>query len=303
MAQRLSPEALRYARAVAQTGSFSAAARAYGVTQPALSNGIAKLEAYLGGRLFERSSRGVSPTAFGAAVLPLIERALSCLDTIDVEAARWRPSVGESIRMGVSPLVNPRLVARAYGAVRTLPALAASRQLILSEANLADLRESLTAGRLDIVVIPSVAPMPRYEHRVVDSEPIVLVEEDPPTAAAAELGELAGKQLILMPDTCGLTTFTEDLLREHDLAFRAYPGEASTYQVLEEWSNLGLGAAILPVSKLTRPGTRHRAVLDEDGTTVEIFYEAVWDPASPLVADLRTLADGLTDPARGAPGP
>ncbi len=56
----MSTEGMRYARAVAETGSFSAAARAYGgVTQPALSNGIAKLEATLGGaKLFDRSPRG-----------------------------------------------------------------------------------------------------------------------------------------------------------------------------------------------------------------------------------------------------
>jgi DNA-binding transcriptional LysR family regulator len=70
MVDRLSLEGLRYAQAVAETSSFSAAARAYGVTQPALSNGIAKLEERLGEKLFERSPRGVTRTAFGARILP-----------------------------------------------------------------------------------------------------------------------------------------------------------------------------------------------------------------------------------------
>jgi molybdenum-dependent DNA-binding transcriptional regulator ModE len=64
--ERLSLEGLRYAQAVAETKSFSAAARAYGVTQPALSNGIAKLEERLGEKLFDRSPRGVTQTSFGA---------------------------------------------------------------------------------------------------------------------------------------------------------------------------------------------------------------------------------------------
>ncbi len=59
ISDRLNLEGLRYAQAVAETKSFSAAARDYGVTQPALSNGIAKLEERLGGKLFERSPRGV----------------------------------------------------------------------------------------------------------------------------------------------------------------------------------------------------------------------------------------------------
>lgn len=79
---RLNLEGLRYAQAVAETKSFSAAARAYGVTQPALSNGIAKLEERLGDKLFDRSPRGVTRTAFGVRILPTavpahVPRALS----------------------------------------------------------------------------------------------------------------------------------------------------------------------------------------------------------------------------------
>ena len=293
MAERLSLEGLRYARAVVETGSFSAAARAYGVTQPALSNGIAKLEEYLGERLFTRSPRGVAQTPFGVLILPLIERALSALDGITAEANRWNAPAAESIRMGVSPLINPKLVARAYSAVCCLPALPVPRQLVLREANLAELRDALVAGELDIIVVPSVAPLPRYEHRVIDSEPLVLVEPNPQTSGPAELPELAEKQLILMPDTCGLTTFTKDLLGTRDLPVHAYPGEASSYRALEEWSNLGLGSAMLPQSKLTGPEISHRTVLDEDGSVVEIYYEAVWDPNSALAPDLRDLADRL----------
>src|SRR5690242_1482992 len=108
MSERLSLEALRYAQAVAETRSFSAAARAYGVTQPALSNGIAKLEERLGGRLFDRSPRGVAPTAFGLRILPLIERALGEVDGITAEARRLTAPDSPSIHVGVSPLINPQ---------------------------------------------------------------------------------------------------------------------------------------------------------------------------------------------------
>jgi len=290
MAERLNLEGLRYARAVADCGSFSAAARSYGVTQPALSNGIAKLEDYLGAQLFTRSARGVTQTPFGELIVPLIERALTALDGIDAEANRWNPPARESIRMGVSPLINPDLIARAYGVVRDLDT--APSQLVLSEANLAELRDAMTAGELDIMIVPSVAPLPRYEHRVIDSEPVVLVDSNRDASGPAELAELADKQLIVLPDTCGLTTFTRDLLGTHDLPLRLYPGEASSYRVLEEWSNLGLGSAMLPQSKLTNPDTSSRPVLEDD-TVVEIFYEAAWDSRSPIAADLEALADRL----------
>jgi DNA-binding transcriptional LysR family regulator len=126
MTERLNVEGLRYAQAVAETRSFSAAARAYDVTQPALSNGIAKLEERLGAKLFDRSPRGVTQTVFGSRVLPLIERAVTALDAVTAEARRLTEPDGQKIRLGVSPLIGPHLVGRAFAAVRDLPRPATS---------------------------------------------------------------------------------------------------------------------------------------------------------------------------------
>jgi DNA-binding transcriptional LysR family regulator len=293
MAERLNLEGLRYAHAVAETGSFSAAARAYGVTQPALSNGIAKLEEHLGERLFTRSPRGVTPTSFGTHMLPLVETAIAALNDIAAESKRWSGPSIRSIRMGVSPLIHSKLVARAYSALRSLAADRGPERMVLREGNLAELRYLLISNELDIIVVPSVAPMPRYEHRVIDSEAVVLIEPFAQSSQPASLRELAEKQLILLPDTCGLTAFTRDLLSAQNLPVRAYPGEASSYRVLEEWSALGLGSAVLPQSKLTGETTTSRTIVDQDETTVEIFYEAVWDPASPMTSALRKLADRM----------
>src|SRR5919107_2120365 len=135
MQDRLSLEGLRYAQAVAETKSFSAAARAYGVTQPALSNGIAKLEERLGDKLFDRSPRGVTQTGFGARILPLIERALVALDAVTAEARRLTEPGEQKIRVGVSPLIGSQLVARVFGMVRDGPG---PRDLVLREANMQD---------------------------------------------------------------------------------------------------------------------------------------------------------------------
>ena len=60
--------------AVAEQGSFSGAARQLGVSPPALSRGIAELEGRLGVSLFHRSTRAVSLTDQGAALLPQAQR-------------------------------------------------------------------------------------------------------------------------------------------------------------------------------------------------------------------------------------
>lgn len=62
----LDARGLDYVAAVVEHGSFSRAAEALHVTQPTLSEAIRRLELQLGGRLFERTSRRVTPTAAGA---------------------------------------------------------------------------------------------------------------------------------------------------------------------------------------------------------------------------------------------
>src|SRR5262245_13778309 len=106
-------EYLRYAQAVERTSAFSAAARDCGVSQPSLSKGIAQLEGALGGKLFDRSTRGVTPTPFGEQMLPLIAAAVSSVDALTAAARELSAQARSVIRLGVSPLIDPGLVANA----------------------------------------------------------------------------------------------------------------------------------------------------------------------------------------------
>ena len=315
MNDRLSFEGLRYAQAVARTGSFSAAAREYDLTQPALSNAIRRLEKILGARLFERNTRGARPTVFGATILPRIDAALAALDAITAEARHWRAGEPRPVRIGVSPLISADVVARAHSAVAGL--LGRGRgSFVLREADLSELCTALDDDELDLIVVPAVLPLTRYRHRVIGSEPVVLVEPgagdaagpanfaspaDPagpasPTearAAAARIDDVARRTLLLVPDTCGLTTFTRDLLADRGLPLRAYSGEAASYRVLEDWAGMGLGSALLPRSKVTRVDSSVRPVVDARGAVVTIAYEAAWDGASPIAGELEALAELL----------
>ena len=315
MNDRLSPEGLRYAQAVARTGSFSAAAREYDVTQPALSNAIRRLEKILGARLFERNTRGARPTIFGATILPRIDAALAALDAITAEARHWRAGEPRPVRIGVSPLISADVVARAHSAVAGLPGRGRG-SLVLREADLSELCTALDDDELDLIVVPAVLPLTRYRHRVIGSEPVVLVEPgagdaagpansasptdpaDPASpaearAAAARIDDVARRTLLLVPDTCGLTTFTRDLLADRGLPLRAYSGEAASYRVLEDWAGMGLGSALLPRSKVTHADSSVRPVVDARGAAVTIAYEAAWDGASPIAGELEVLAELL----------
>jgi DNA-binding transcriptional LysR family regulator len=287
-------EYLRYAHAVARTGSFSAAARERHVSQPALSKGIAQLERALGGKLFARSTQGVSPTPFGEQLLPVIAAAVGSIDALVERAREESTRARRAIRLGVSPLIDSGLVARAFAASREL---LPERTLQLREANMADLQEALLGGELDLTLIPALSTIPGCVHQTVYREPVVVLE--PPARHGGDapsgpitLDSLGDDPLILVPDGCGLTAFTIELFADNNIPLHRYPGEAASYQVLEEWSQLGLGAALLPVSRLSDP-SRSARELHHGDQPVLISYEAVWRKDSRAQAKLATLVNAI----------
>jgi DNA-binding transcriptional LysR family regulator len=100
--RQLNLDQLRTLVAIADLGSFSAAARALHLAQPTVSLHISELESRLDTRLVVRGSRRITPTAAGAA---LVERARRLLRDADdaVDAVR-RQAEGRTgrVRLGTS---------------------------------------------------------------------------------------------------------------------------------------------------------------------------------------------------------
>lgn len=295
MDNRLSLDALRYLQLVADTGSISAAAKAAGISQPALSKCIRRLEESLGEELLVRTKQGVEPTEFAKQVIPLAGAAVEAADRISALAQARRELPRDSLRLGVSPLMNPKLIAVVHAALRDLSGPEAKLQLIVQEANLAELREQLQAGELDFVLGPAVSTAPGLSRKIIDWEPLHVVDYSHPTPPeSVDISELSGLPLVTVSDTCGLTRYTKEVLDQRRLDYSLYPGEAMSYAILEEWASLGMGQAILPESKLTVSAGRTSRLCDE-GNTVEIFYEAIWDPRSPMIGIIVPLVEAIAD--------
>jgi DNA-binding transcriptional LysR family regulator len=92
--------------AVAGDLSFSRAAARLEMSQPAVSQAIARLERTLDLRLFERTSREVRLTDAGRALLPYAEALLEQAATFSAEAARLAGPQGKAIRLAYDPLVG-----------------------------------------------------------------------------------------------------------------------------------------------------------------------------------------------------
>ena len=85
--------------ALARAGSFSAAAKRLGVTQPAVSAQIAKLEQEIGFPLFFRSPEGTDITDQGRALIPLVEEIEREYTDLRLRAAYWNRSQTKEVKI------------------------------------------------------------------------------------------------------------------------------------------------------------------------------------------------------------
>lgn len=81
---------LRAVVAITEGGNIGAAVRAVNLTQPAITQGIAKLEAQIGLRLFDRQASGMIPTAAAAILAPRAIAALRLIGNRHATAAQIR---------------------------------------------------------------------------------------------------------------------------------------------------------------------------------------------------------------------
>src|SRR6266540_5005949 len=95
---------LRVICAVADAGSLSKASAQLGVSQPALTAQVQRLERRIGGLLFARTGTGVVPTELGAYVVAVGRHVLSDVDGL-LAGIRQRTAVSTSgvIRLGGMP--------------------------------------------------------------------------------------------------------------------------------------------------------------------------------------------------------
>lgn len=138
---------LRHFVAAAEAESFSAAARVAFVTQPALSASIAKLEADLGARLFDRRARGARLTEAGARLLRRARGILRDLEQARIETRAAVPT--RRIRAALLETVAPAAAARV---ARALAERAPNLRWQWRNAGAAAIRDELAQGRIDLAL-------------------------------------------------------------------------------------------------------------------------------------------------------
>jgi DNA-binding transcriptional LysR family regulator len=156
--------------AVLDAGSLMGAARRLGMHQPTLSRHVAELETQLGVPLFERTGRGVTPTAMALAITEAARRMAEGADDLARAVSQARSATSGTVRISASDVaatwLMPELLAQLAEAEPSIQVeLVASNQLsnlLRREADIAvrmvrPVQASLVARKLGDMPIVAAA--------------------------------------------------------------------------------------------------------------------------------------------------
>jgi DNA-binding transcriptional LysR family regulator len=179
---------LHYLRLVIEHGSFAAAAQAAGVSQPAISHGMRKLQAQFSSPLLVRSGRRYVPSDLA---LQVASDSASLMEHVDaLTAARPRPRDPYALRVGLTPSA-----AHIFGPILydTWCGQDHRRLLEMTSADEGTLLAGLQRREFDFVISPrprGTAAQGLRCQSLYQLQPLVYVRRSHPSAGARTLAEL-----------------------------------------------------------------------------------------------------------------
>lgn len=232
---------LRAFHAVATAQSFTAAAEALHVSQPAVSMQVRALESAYGVELIARDRRGVSPTAIGEALFAITRRMFS----LEAEAAELLGAAGALLRGSLSIGADAPFV--------ILPLLAAFHashpdvSLKLKLGNSSDVLRDVLDGRTDVAALGDRVDDPRlFAIPAAESRQVVLVPKAHPWARRDHvvLADLDGVELLVREPGSSTRRAFEAAIAEAGVR-PVIAMEIGSREALQAAVAAGLGAAVI----------------------------------------------------------
>lgn len=286
---------------VARLQSFSRAGDEIGLTQSAVSRCVRELEAEIGLKLIDRTTREVQLTDVGGNLVSSVSRLLSDLD----DALREIREIGEQRRgrvvVAASPTVACRLMPQVVAAcIQQFPFIT----LGLRDDVQSDVVRKVKSGEVDfgVVIGPFVADDLLSEPLMTDSFCLVS-RDDHPLADRSQVAwtELEGQQLVMLDYASGSRPIIDAVMLEHGVSASVVQelGHSATVFGLVE---AGVGVSVLPWLALPLPADTSlvaRPLVPRAERTVELVRrrdrslspaaQAVWG----LIQQLPARAEDL----------
>ena len=237
-------ELLRTLVAVVDLRSFTKAAQSLGVTQPAVSAQIKRLQGLLGTELLDKSAPGVTLTSSGELVVNYARRLLSINDQI-LDFATPRPAT-HTLRIGATGDFTAAHISHGLVCFRSRhPQL----RFIVHSAYIDDLLRDMREGSLDVVVWVSPTG-PTFEARHCWTEELVWVR-----SSAMQLDNTSVVPLVSYGEECPFTRSMVATLnsvgRDSELVFMG-----SSIASVGAAVAGGIGISALPRNSANMPGVQ-----------------------------------------------
>jgi LysR family transcriptional regulator, transcription activator of glutamate synthase operon len=246
---------LRYLVALADEQHFTRAAAREHIAQPALSQQIRRLEREVGLALVERTTRRVTVTEAGRA---LVARARRILAEVDAAAAEMQAFTGVRtghVMVGTMHTMGPVDVSLALAVFHQRhPAV----ELTVREESSQDLAEMLRDDVLDLAFLSVTERMESRGlglHQLVLEELMVVLPGDHPLAGHDDIrmAELTGEQFISFREGARLRELL--MFAGHTAGFEPEVHlESNESERIRRLVARHMGVAILPRSDAERPG-------------------------------------------------
>ncbi|MCC6745519.1 MAG: LysR family transcriptional regulator [Acidobacteria bacterium] len=232
--------------AIAETGSFTAAAERVSLTQSTVSQQIKALEEDLGEALFVRGGRGVRLTDAGEHLLP---RARIILDALDEIAASFkvagRPARGR-LRAGAASMATAYLFAPLYERfIATHPDI---QLLVRSTTTTEETIRQVMSGEIDVGFIAVPASHSSLVVEAVATDEVVLVvgpEHPWSDRTSIDPLELEGQPMVAFERGMSHRRTMDNLFTEIGVSPRIV-SETNDPQMVKSLIEIGLGIALVP---------------------------------------------------------
>jgi len=253
MGMEISLELYRVFDAVCRAGSFTGAARALYISQPAVSQAVRQLEGALGTKLFLRAGRGVSLTREGELLRGYCAPALNLLEAGESRVAELQRLSGGEVRIGAGDTVSRwfllPLIERFH---RLYPAVA----LHITNRTSRETVELLKNGRLDLgfVNMPLSAQGVLFESCMPVRDVFVCGERYAHLAGRPlSLAELASYPLIMLERASNSRRWVDRHFFSHGVELRPEI-ELGAHDLLADTARIGLGIACVVDEFVRREG-------------------------------------------------
>ena len=246
---------LRVFVAVAQHGSFSQAGQIIGLSQSAVSHSIKELEAEMGIRLLDRTTREVILTNAGQQLANRLERLLEELNTTMLDARSFGQQRSGTVRVAASQTISAHLMPQCLAASQLrYPEI----KVMLRDRPQQWVLQSVRDVEVDFGIVVGPLTAGEFESQPILDEPFLLLCRQDDELAQEETirwQRLSGRTMVLQDYASGSRILIDEALKQQQVEAEIVQeiGHPTTLYPMVE---AGIGISILPALALPLPAGR-----------------------------------------------